>query len=353
MRSQSRVRENRRTDDRSKGTPPTVTRTWNIYLELEDGSTIIDAMSGAAVNIIGFGNESVLKAMEEEMHRTGFVYNAFFTNSSTEKLAEYLIAHSNGDFAGCNFVAGGSEATESAMKTARQYWVDKGEPNRTRFIGREMSYHGNTVGALSVGCHPFRRGPFTSFVNEDVFHYVSAANHFHYGQEGESEEDHATRLAKELEDKIVALGPETVAAFILEPMVAASQGAVLPPKTYFTKVREVCDKYGVLLIFDEIMCGMWRLGKMFTYTRVAEGISPDILVCAKGLGGGYVPIGAILASAKVVDAILAGSGFWNHGFTYTGFGLSSAGALAVQKYLIENDFEHKIYQLEEELSTML
>lgn len=219
---------------------------------MADGSRVIDAFGGAAVAILGSGNETVISAIEREQRQSGFTYGCFMTHTAGEALAEYLVDYSKGDFAGCNFIAGGSEAAESALKTARQYWWEKGQKQRTKFIGRHMSYHGNTIGALSVAYHPAKRAPFASFVKEDVFHYVSPAHYLHYGKEGETEEEYATRLADELEAKIVELGPDTVAAFMFEPMVASSQGATLPPKTYFQKVRAVCDKYDVLVIYDEM-----------------------------------------------------------------------------------------------------
>lgn len=340
-------------DARSKGVPPVVTGTHDIYIDFADGSRVIDAFGGAAVAILGFTNEAIIQAIETEQRKTGFIYGAFFSHTAGEELADYLVNYSGGDFAGCNFIAGGSEAAESALKTARQYWWEKGQKEKKRFIGRHMSYHGNTIGALSVAYHPGKRAPFASFVNEDIFHYVSPASYFHYGKEGQSEEDYATQLADELDAKITELGAETVAAFMIEPIVSSSQGLAFAPKTYFQKVRAVCDKHDVLLIFDEIMCGMWRMGRMFTYKRFGEGVKPDILIAAKGLGAGFVPIGVMFANQRIVDAILDGSGFWNHGFTYTAFGTSCAGALAAQKYLVENGFEGKIDRLEEQIGTHL
>ncbi|KAL1412257.1 hypothetical protein Q8F55_003268 [Vanrija albida] len=267
---------------RTTSPSPVAVKTDNIYVTFEDGSVVIDAVGGAGVSILGFGNQTVIQAVKDEMDRCGYVYAGLYSNAASEKLAAYLIDHSEGDFAGVNFVGGGSECIESCLKLAKQYWWERGNTIKRRFIGRKMSYHGNTIAALSLGWHPVRRVPFASFVNEDMFSWVSPAFYGHGARPGESEEDYATRLADELDAEITRLGPETVAAFVIEPMVATSIGAALPPKTYFTKIKAVCDEHDVLLIFDEIMCGMWRTGRMFTYWRIGEGVKPDLVATGGG-----------------------------------------------------------------------
>jgi adenosylmethionine-8-amino-7-oxononanoate aminotransferase len=230
------------------------------------------------------------------------------------------------------FVSGGSEAIEAALKLARQYFVEKGETQRRHFIARRQSYHGNTLGALAIGGNAWRREPFLPILIEA--HHVSPCYAYREQRVGETEETFAQRLADELEQKILELGADTVAAFVAETVVGATAGAVPPVREYFRKIRAVCDRYGVLLILDEIMSGMGRTG--FLYACEEDGVAPDLLSIAKGLGAGYQPIGATLVSDRIYQTIVGGSGFFQHGHTYIGHATACAAALEVQR-VIEED----------------
>jgi adenosylmethionine-8-amino-7-oxononanoate aminotransferase len=247
------------------------------------------------------------------------------------------------------FVSGGSEAIEAALKLARQYFVEIGQAERKHFIARLQSYHGNTLGALAIGGNAWRREPFLPLLIEA--HHVSPCYAYRDQLPGESEEAYAQRLADELEQKILALGPDTVAAFVAETVVGATAGAVPPVRGYFRKMREVCDKYGVLLILDEVMCGMGRTG--YHYACEEEGVAPDLLTIAKGLGAGYQPIGATLVSDRIYDAIVGGSGFFQHGHTYIGHATACAAALAVQRVIDEDDLLANVKARGEQLRATL
>ena len=230
------------------------------------------------------------------------------------------------------FVSGGSEAVEAAMKMARQYFVETGQPQRSHFIARRQSYHGNTLGALSVGGNQWRREPFAPILIPAT--HVSPCYPYREQRGDETPEQYGLRLARELDAAIERLGSDKVIAFIAETVGGATAGVLTPVPGYFKAVREVCDRHGVLLILDEVMCGMGRTGSLHACEQ--EGVVPDLLVIAKGLGGGYQPIGAVLAQSKIVDAMSQGSGFFQHGHTYLGHAVACAAALAVQQ-VIERD----------------
>jgi hypothetical protein len=238
-----------------------------------------------------------------------------------------------GDLDKVYFVSGGSEAIEAAVKLARQYFVESGEPQRTRLIARRQSYHGNTLGALSLGGNMWRRQPFAPILLES--HHIAPCYAYRERHDDESDEAYGRRAADALEAKLLELGPETVAAFALETVVGATAGAVPPAPGYLRRVREICDRHGVLLIFDEVMCGMGRTGHLFACAE--DGVTPDMLCVAKGLGGGYQPIGAVLVTGSIYDSIAGGSGFFQHGHTYMGHALACAAALAVQHAIRDDD----------------
>jgi len=293
------------------------------------GKQYIDASGGAAVSCLGHGHPDITRAMHEQADKLAFAHTSFFTTEPAERLADELIAHAPKGISHVYYVSGGSEAIEAALKMARQYHVERGEPQRKHFIARRQSYHGNTVGALSVGGNAWRRQQFAPMLIEA--HHIAPCFEYRDRRPDETPEAYGQRTANELEAKILELGTDSVIAFVAEPVVGATLGAVTAAPGYFKRIREICDKYGVLLILDEVMCGMGRTGTLHAVEQ--EGISPDIMTIAKGLGGGYQPIGATLLSQKVFDAFKNGSGFFQHGHTYLGHPMACAAALAVQEVI--------------------
>jgi adenosylmethionine-8-amino-7-oxononanoate aminotransferase len=307
--------------------PPVAVSGQGVFLTDAQGKTYIDASGGAAVSCLGHGHPDVLAAMHAQIDRVAYAHTSFFTTEVAEELADKLISTAPQGMSHVYFVSGGSEAIEATLKMARQYFVEIGQPQRTHFIARRQSYHGNTLGALAIGGNQWRREPFAPILIPAT--HVAPCYPYREQQAGETPEDYGLRLAKELEDAILAQGPDRVIAFVAETVGGATAGVLAPVPGYFRAVREVCDRYGVLLILDEVMCGMGRTGTLHACEQ--EGVVPDLLAVAKGLGGGYQPIGAVLAQKKIVDAMRAGSGFFHHGHTYLGHAIACAAALAVQK----------------------
>ncbi|HLS69625.1 MAG TPA: aspartate aminotransferase family protein [Kiloniellales bacterium] len=302
------------------------------YVVDSTGKRYLDASGGAAVSCLGHSYKPVVEAIKAQLDRLPYAHTGFFTNEPSEALAEFLIERAPAGISRVYFLSGGSEANETALKLARQYFHEKGETQRRWFISRHQSYHGNTLGALSVGGNPGRRRVYEPLLQP--VHFVSPCYAYRGQDEGETPETYGKRVAEELEAKIQELGPETVIAFIAETVVGATLGAVPAVPGYFKRVREICDRHGILLILDEVMSGMGRTGSLFACEQ--EGIAPDIVTCAKGLGGGYQAIGACLLSEEIYQTILSGSGAFQHGFTYIGHATACAGALAVQQ-AIERD----------------
>lgn len=302
------------------------------YLLDREGKRYLDASGGAAVSCLGHTDRAVAEAIKAQLDRLPFAHTSFFTNEPMEALAEELIRRAPKEFDRVYFVSGGSEAVEAALKLARQFFVEKGEPQREHIIARRGSYHGNTLGALAVGGNAWRRKQFEPLLI-DVSH-VSPCFAYRGRDAGESDACYGDRLAAELEAEILRFGGDTVIAFVAETVAGATLGAVEPVPGYFQRVRAVCDKYGVLLILDEVMCGMGRCGTLFTFEE--EQVVPDLVCIAKGLGAGYQPIGAVISSRRVYEAVVSGSGFFQHGHTYLGHAAACAGALAVQKRLNED-----------------
>lgn len=312
---------------------PTVVRGEGIYLYDDTGKRYIDATSGPAVACLGHGDPEIEHAIAEQLGQVAYVTNQFFTTEAAETLADVLVEGAPEGIAAAWIVCGGSEAIESALKIARQYFVEIGEPDRRRFIARRQSFHGSTLAALSVGGHAQRRATYAPILFEGA--HVSPCYAYRGLEAGESMDDYGRRLAEELEQKLLELGPETVCAFVAETVVGAALGAVPPVEGYFARVRAVCEKYGVLLILDEIMCGMGRAGTL--HACEAEGISADMIVVGKGLAAGFQPAGAVLVSARVLAGIGQGSGIVNHGFTYMAHPVACAAALAVQRAISGRD----------------
>jgi len=311
---------------------PTAVDGQGVEIIDHEGRRYIDACGGAAVSCLGHGHPDVIAAVKEQAERMAYAHTGFFTNEPAEELAENLIANAPDGLSHVYFVSGGSEANEAALKMARQYFVEKGEPQRRNIIARRQSYHGNTLGVLAAGGNEWRRAQFSPLLIET--HHISPCYAYRYQEQGESEEEYGLRAANELEAKILELGADSVMAFMAEPVVGATAGAVPAATGYLKRIREICDKYGVLLILDEVMCGMGRTGTLFACEQ--DGVAPDIVTIAKGLGGGYQPIGAALLSQKIYDAFAQGSGLFQHGHTYIGHPTACAAALAVQK-VIERD----------------
>jgi len=311
---------------------PVAVRGEGVYLYDREGKRYLDASGGAAVSCLGHSDAAVISAIQRQLEKLPFAHTSFFTNEPMEALADSLIARAPKSFDKVYFVSGGSEAIEAALKLARQYFVEKGEPQRAHVIGRRQSYHGNTLGALAVGGNAWRRKQFEPLLIGAT--HVSPCYAYRGKQPGESDAAYGERLARELEAEIQRLGEKKVIAFVAETVAGATIGAVPPVAGYFKRVREICDRYGVLLILDEVMCGMGRCGTLWTFEQ--EGIVPDLVAVAKGLGAGYQPIGALLVSREISETILRGSGFFQHGHTYIGHAAACAGALAVQRRLHED-----------------
>ncbi|MEM7565686.1 MAG: aspartate aminotransferase family protein [Pseudomonadota bacterium] len=314
----------------TKAHVPVVSHGEGCYLFDQEGKRYFDGSGGAAVSCLGHGDPEVTEAIKTQLDRVAFAHTGFFTSEPAEALADLLIAHAPGRLDRVYFVSGGSEAMEAALKLARQYFVETGEPQRTRVIARRQSYHGNTLGALATGGNAWRRAPFAPLLVETA--HISPCYAYRGQGEDETPEAYGLRVADELEAEIERLGPETVMAFVAEPVVGATLGAVPAVPGYFRCIREICDRHGVLLILDEVMCGMGRTGHLFACE--ADGVAPDILAIAKGLGAGYQPVGAMLCTDTIYAAVENGSGLFQHGHTYIGHPAACAGALAVVQALI-------------------
>ena len=331
-------------------TPPIATGGEGVWLVAKDGRRVIDASGGAAVSCLGHQHPRVLDSIARQASKLAFAHTAFFSSEPAEELAEFLVGHEPGGLAYVYFVSGGSEAIEASIKLARQYFVERGEPRRTHFIARRQSYHGNTLGALAAGGNAWRREPYAPLL-ASAFSHVTPAFAYHEKREGESEFDFIARLAAELETEFERLGPETVAAFIAEPVVGATAGCVPAPEGYFRMVREICDRHGALLILDEVMCGMGRTGT--THAWEQEGVAPDIQAVAKGLGGGYQPVGAMLARGEIIETLRKGSGAFQHGHTYLGHPLACAAALEVQHIIRDEHLLDRVKELGKHLERRL
>jgi adenosylmethionine-8-amino-7-oxononanoate aminotransferase len=305
-----------------------------MFIEMADGRQILDGSGGAAVSCLGHGNARVAEAVAAQMAKVSYVHTGLFTNAAAEELAEMVLGDEPGGLSHAYFCSSGSEAMEAAIKLARQYFLEIGQPARTHFIARRASYHGNTLGALSAGGNAMRRAPYAELLSP-AFSHVSPCFAYRFQAEGESDAQYILRLADELEAEFQRLGPSSVAAFIAEPVVGATTGCVTALPGYFPAISAVCDRHGALLILDEVMCGMGRTGTMHAWQQ--EGVVPDIQAMAKGLGGGYQPIGGILIAGRVIEAFRAGSGAFMHGHTYQAHPVACAAALAVQKVIRDDD----------------
>jgi len=312
--------------------PPRAVSGSGAWITDEHGRHYLDACGGAAVSCLGHGHPEVLRAMHQQIDRLAYAHTSFFTTEVAEQLADHLVANAPAGMSHAYFVSGGSEAVEAALKLARQYFVEIGQPQRRHFIARRQSYHGNTLGALAVGGNAWRRAQFEPLLIE--VEHVSPCYTYRDCAPDESPEQYGQRLLRELEAAIERLGGANVIAFVAETVGGATAGVLTPVLDYFKGVRQLCDRHGILLILDEVMCGMGRTGTLHACEQ--EGVAPDLLTIAKGLGGGYQPIGAVLAQGHLVAALAEGSGLFQHGHTYLGHAVACAAALAVQR-VIERD----------------
>ena len=305
--------------------PPRAVRGEGVYIIDSEGRRWLDGCGGAAVSCLGHSPREVVEAVKAQLDKLPWAHTGFFTSDAAEQLAEALVARAPEGISRVYFVSGGSEAVETALKLARQYFVERGEPRRANIIARRQSYHGGTLGALSAGGHARRREHFLPLL-AGAAHHIAPCHYWRFGEDGETAAEYARRTADELEQKITELGAETVAAFVAETVSGASLGAAAAEEGYFRRVREICSRHGVLLILDEVMCGMGRTGALFACGR--EGITPDIICLAKGLGAGVQPIGAALCTDAIYRTIAEGSGVFRHGHTYIGHPAACAAALA-------------------------
>lgn len=333
----------------TKGQLPTAVAGDGCYLIDSSGKRYFDGSGGAAVSCLGHSNAHVRAALHDQLDQLAFAHTGFFTSDAAEKLADRLVAAAPEGIDRVYLVSGGSEAVEAALKLARQYFMEIGQPERHRVIARRQSYHGNTLGALAAGGNEWRRAQFAPLLVETS--HISPCYEYRERRDGESLEDYGLRSANELEAEILRLGPESVMAFVAEPVVGATAGAVPAVAGYLKRIREICDQYGILLILDEVMCGMGRTGHLFACLE--DGVAPDMITIAKGLGAGYQPIGALLVQGKIYDAVASGSGFFQHGHTYMGHAMAAAAANAVLDEIEGNNLLARVREQGDKLDAAL
>ncbi|MDG2299331.1 MAG: aspartate aminotransferase family protein [Planktomarina sp.] len=332
----------------TKASAPTALHGDGCYLVDTNGKRYLDC-GDAAVSCLGHSNQAIIAAVKNQVEKVAFAHTGFMTSEPAESLADLLIEKAPGNLDRVFFVSGGSEAIESAIKLTRQYYLEIGQPERKHLIARKQSYHGNTLGALSAGGNEWRRAQFAPLLVE--MSHIGPCYQYIGRVDSESEFDYGQRVANELETEILRVGPQTVMAFMAEPVVGATLGAVPAVNGYFKRIRKICDQYGILLIFDEVMCGMGRTGHLFACDH--DDVAPDILCIAKGLGAGYQPIGAMLCTDTIYAAIENGSGFFQHGHTYLGHPVATAAALAVVSELINHDLPNRAARMGEKMHSAL
>lgn len=336
---------------RQLGQPmPVAVRGSGVWLEDGEGKRYLDAVSGgAAVSCLGHGHPRIASAIAKQLEHIAYAHGSFFTSQPAEQLAAALLKDAPPGLSRVIFSSGGSESTECALKLVRQTWVERGRPDKNRVIARRQSYHGATVGALSVSGNVGRRVTYAPMLFK--VHFIDPCYSYRLKHSGETDAEYGTRAANELERAILELGPENVAAFIAEPIVGATLGCVPPAPGYLKRIRQICDQYEVLLVLDEIMCGAGRTGVF--YACGEDGVTPDILTMAKGLGGGYQSIGATLVAENIVRTLEDGSATLQHGFTYMGHPVACAAALAVQEVIVEEDLLNNVRRRGKQLMSML
>lgn len=327
---------------------PTADYGKGIYIYDKDHKKYLDGSSGALVANIGHGHEEIINAMLKQMNRISFAHTSQFKTEVLEEYAEKLSEIAPGRIGYSYFVSGGSEAVDTAIKMARQYQIERGLHTKHKVISRWTSFHGHTLGALSVGGYAEWRRP----------HDPNLINSFHINPPncyrcplGLEYPNCNTKCATELEDLILREGPETISAFIFEPVIGSSASAVIAPNEYFQVVRKICNKYDILLIADEVMTGFGRTGKFFSGDHWK--LEPDLIICAKGISGGYAPLGAVLVHEKIYEAFKFGSGRFIHGFTHSGNPVSISAGLATLKFIEDNNLLENVKKQSYYLETLL
>ncbi|MDG1706941.1 MAG: aspartate aminotransferase family protein [Porticoccaceae bacterium] len=328
---------------------PVAQASAGVYISDKQGNRYLDACGGAAVSCLGHGHPRVIESIKHQLDTMAYAHSGFFTSETSEQLAQFLAQRAPENIEHVYFLSGGSEAVEAALKMARQYFLELGQPSKQKFIARRQSYHGNTLGALSVSGNRWRRQQFEPMLMD--VELISPCYAYRDQLEGETERDYGLRVANELESKIAEMGAENVIGFIAEPVVGATSGALVPVPGYFKRIREICDRHNILLILDEVMCGMGRTGSLFACEL--EGVRPDIITIAKGLAAGYQPIGATLCSNQIYSQFRDGSGAFQHGHTYVGHATACAAALAVQQTIEDENLLENVSHMGEVLNMAL
>jgi len=311
------------------------------YIIDSQGNRYLDGCSGAAVSSLGHNHPTVLNAIQNQLQSIPYAHSGFFTSEPAEQLASLLADKAPGDLNRVYYTSGGSEAVEAALKMARQYYLERGDTQRQYFIARRQSYHGNTLGALAVGGNQWRREQFAPLLSP--VQHIAPCYSYRDQRDDETETEYGLRIANELEQALLETGAEKVLAFIAEPVVGATAGALPAVPGYLKRVREICDRYGILLILDEVMCGMGRTGSLFACEQ--DDVVPDMITVAKGLGAGYQPIGGVLVREPIFQAFAQGSGFFQHGHTYMAHPTACAAALAVQHTIEQDQLLSRVNQL--------
>ena len=328
---------------------PKAVRSSGMYIFDENRKQYLDMSGGAAVSCLGHQHPAVIEALTAQINTMSFAHTTFFSNEPQEKLAALLSSKFSEDGARVYFTSGGSEANETAIKLAWQYWRAKGKNTKQKIISREHSYHGNTYGALSMSGNMFRRRIMGDLLQD--WPRIAPCYSYRLKYEDESNVDYALRAANELEKVILREGADNISAFIAEPVVGASLGVVPAESCYFTRIREICDKYNILLISDEVMCGSGRTGTFFAHEQ--DAFLPDIVTLAKGIAGGYQPLAATITRAHIHETLSSDNTNFDHGHTYVGHAAACAAGLAVVTTIDEQNLLNRVQSQGDKLQSAL
>ncbi|KAK2730806.1 putative class III aminotransferase [Colletotrichum kahawae] len=334
------------------GLPKRVISASGVTLFLDSGKQVLDASAGPAVSCLGHGRDEIAEVVAQQIRQLAYLYSgAPFTCDATEKLASILLESRPGGLSKAIFVNSGSEATDAAIKLATQYWHERGLPQKKHFIARKQSYHGNTIGALCVSGHSSRRAMYGDWLSGNVS-FVDPCYAYRLKAIGETDDEYVLRLAHQFENEILRVGPENVAAFIAETVSGTTLGCLPAVTGYFRAVREICDKYDILLILDEIMCGMGKTGTMHAWEQ--EGISgPDIQTVGKALGGGFIPLSGVFLREKIFEALASGTGGLAHGHTFQAHPVACTAAIEVQRIIRDENLLQNVSDMGAVLERLL